>query len=364
MKKYFFLSIFLFTLSFPFNINAELWSNPKATPPGDNISTPINVSNVAQTKVGGLTLNSAGATYGLLVPFGKVGIGTLTPGGLFDVFGSSGVAFTVLSSGKVGIGTASPASRLSVLGGVQVGDDTEACTVAKYGTMKWSNQSGTYRLEVCGSTTSGGVTGPGWIAVAGSGGTGGSGSGTVPVGQAMGYAEAIQGSKYEPYPIGSSGVYDCQGINVPAWCEYDKANIVGNTVGDGGIWYGCGTGYTVVNKKNFQIQYEYDYMSTVTHFIIVCSRNTASIGASCSAVAGCPSNVDGAQCSSFTRQYSADAAVGNPDYQYPRCSSFRTISTCTNGTWSPTPAVSPTCTYGPPPAPPACNESSPDWPDC
>jgi len=41
------------------------------------------------------------------------------------------------ASGNVGIGTAAPAAKLSVAGGVQLGDDTSACTAAKAGTQRW-----------------------------------------------------------------------------------------------------------------------------------------------------------------------------------------------------------------------------------
>lgn len=163
-KTYFLATIILTALAITSPALAQTWSSPKSTPPGSNVSTPINLSNIAQTKIGGIILNNGGATYGLLVPFGKVGIGTLTPGGIFDVFGSSGIAFTVLADGKVGIGTASPASQLTVVGGVQVGNDSATCTTAKAGTMRWSNSSGTYRLEVCNGTA--------WVATGSSGSSG------------------------------------------------------------------------------------------------------------------------------------------------------------------------------------------------
>ena len=57
---------------------------------------------------------------------------------------------TVLArdGGKVGIGTVSPASKLSVSGGIQMGDDTAACTASKNGTLRW--HAGV--VEVCAGT--------------------------------------------------------------------------------------------------------------------------------------------------------------------------------------------------------------------
>ena len=54
----------------------------------------------------------------------------------------------VKETGRVGIGTTSPASALSVAGGVQVGNDTEACTPAKEGTLRWTGAE----LEICDGT--------------------------------------------------------------------------------------------------------------------------------------------------------------------------------------------------------------------
>lgn len=94
------------------------WSAPTSTPPLGNVASPLNVSGTGQTKIGGLTLNTGGATYGLLVPNGKVGVGTL-----------------------------SPASLLSVAGGLQVGDDTGTCDSSKAGTIRWHSGA----MQICSS---------------------------------------------------------------------------------------------------------------------------------------------------------------------------------------------------------------------
>jgi hypothetical protein len=66
------------------------WSDPSQSPTGGNVDQPINVSGSAQEKVGGLILNSGGATNGLLIPYGKVGIANNAPTYKLDVNGSVG----------------------------------------------------------------------------------------------------------------------------------------------------------------------------------------------------------------------------------------------------------------------------------
>ncbi|MEX2145263.1 MAG: hypothetical protein WD712_02745, partial [Candidatus Spechtbacterales bacterium] len=70
-----------------------VWNNPGCDPNIDpalcNTSTPLNVSGTGQTKTGGLTLNTAGAPYGLIVSSGRVGIGTTTPSQTLHVNGTA-----------------------------------------------------------------------------------------------------------------------------------------------------------------------------------------------------------------------------------------------------------------------------------
>ncbi len=54
----------------------------------------------------------------------------------------------VNATGKVGIGTDQPQSALQVAGGVQIADDSDECTAAKAGTLRWHNS----RVEVCNGT--------------------------------------------------------------------------------------------------------------------------------------------------------------------------------------------------------------------
>ncbi len=69
------------------------WTGPTATPPEDNAAAPINESTNLQAKPVGLLINylplgSGGSAHGLIVQYGKVGIGTTNPQAMLDVNGN------------------------------------------------------------------------------------------------------------------------------------------------------------------------------------------------------------------------------------------------------------------------------------
>jgi len=78
----------VFVLLFAFAFYIFAWTEPTAVAPGNNVATPLNISNVGQSKAGGLSLNTGGAPIGLIVQNGSVGIGTITPGYKLDVAGN------------------------------------------------------------------------------------------------------------------------------------------------------------------------------------------------------------------------------------------------------------------------------------
>ncbi len=63
------------------------FTEPSASPPNSNVPAPLNVGSSGQSKSGGLILNTGGATNGLLVDQGNVGIGTQNPTQKLDVTG-------------------------------------------------------------------------------------------------------------------------------------------------------------------------------------------------------------------------------------------------------------------------------------
>ena len=77
------LGVFLFAAA----LQATAFTNPTSNPTAGNVDAPLNTGSIFQTKTGGVVLNTGGATYGLSVAQGNVGIGTLTPAFKLDVSG-------------------------------------------------------------------------------------------------------------------------------------------------------------------------------------------------------------------------------------------------------------------------------------
>lgn len=95
------------------------WVEPTVAPPGGNVAAPLNTGSTGQSKSGGLILNTGGATNGLIVQSGNVGIGTTSPYQTLSVAGNVNIA------GNLTLGT----SILFPNGSVQ--------TVAASSTGRW-----------------------------------------------------------------------------------------------------------------------------------------------------------------------------------------------------------------------------------
>jgi len=80
-------SFFFFLLLTPAFALAQ-WTGPTSAPTSGNVSAPLNISATAQSKVGGLLLNTGNATNGLIVQYGNVGIGTMNPSQKLSVAGN------------------------------------------------------------------------------------------------------------------------------------------------------------------------------------------------------------------------------------------------------------------------------------
>ncbi len=80
----FLLGALLFGSRFVFS-----FTEPTSTPPLENVSAPLNTGSTGQSKAGGLILNTGGATNGLIVQSGRVGIGTANPSQTLHVVGNA-----------------------------------------------------------------------------------------------------------------------------------------------------------------------------------------------------------------------------------------------------------------------------------
>jgi len=91
IKKLTFILIITIALTLGLSISLQsllaAWTAPTAIPPNDNTAAPINVSATGQAKQGGLILNTSASANGLIVQYGNVGIGTVSPGAKLDVNG-------------------------------------------------------------------------------------------------------------------------------------------------------------------------------------------------------------------------------------------------------------------------------------
>ncbi|OGZ23897.1 MAG: hypothetical protein A2896_03050 [Candidatus Nealsonbacteria bacterium RIFCSPLOWO2_01_FULL_43_32] len=65
------LTFGILTIAFLAAFYVVAWQEPTQAPPGGNVAAPLNISNVGQSKEGGLILNTGGAEYGLIVDEGK-----------------------------------------------------------------------------------------------------------------------------------------------------------------------------------------------------------------------------------------------------------------------------------------------------
>ena len=126
------LALFSLVLFSPTVVFAQ-WVGPTLAPTGGNTSAPLNVSSSAQTKSGGLLINTGGATNGLIVQFGNVGVSTTTPWATLSVTNTSAgpsfvvedsaspdaTPFIVDTSGNVGVGVVIPGYKLDVNGDIR-----------------------------------------------------------------------------------------------------------------------------------------------------------------------------------------------------------------------------------------------------
>lgn len=93
------------------------FTEPGQLPAGGNVLPPLDTSAFGQAKAGGLILNTGGASIGLIVDKGNVGIGISNPTQKLHVNGDT-----------------------QIIGSIQLGDDSTSCDSAKAGSIRWTGQ--------------------------------------------------------------------------------------------------------------------------------------------------------------------------------------------------------------------------------
>lgn len=78
-----FLILLIISIGLSVSLQSALatWVGPTLAPPDGNVAQPINSGSTGQYIQGGLILNTSGGTNGLIVQYGKVGVGTIIPTG-------------------------------------------------------------------------------------------------------------------------------------------------------------------------------------------------------------------------------------------------------------------------------------------
>lgn len=157
-----------------------------------NLGTDITALGTAITNIDSKFIDGTNPADAVL-PIGKVGIGTLTPGATLSLGGTSGVVgsvdklalyengtnkygfnispntleyivpaashvfytnsqkrFIINTLGNVGIGVDNPGAKLEVAGGIKLGNDTSICSASKEGTTRYN--AVTKVLEFCNGT--------------------------------------------------------------------------------------------------------------------------------------------------------------------------------------------------------------------
>jgi len=132
-SKTFALCFGVLVMIFVLNYLVLAWTEPKQTPPEDNVPAPLNVGSDGQQKAGGLILNTGNATTGLIVLGDQANpSGGSCPSGYqwYDLNSNKAInngecIKTILTADRnnVGIGTLNPLYKLDVNGIIHaVGD--------------------------------------------------------------------------------------------------------------------------------------------------------------------------------------------------------------------------------------------------
>lgn len=186
---------------------AFAWTAPTASPPGGNVSAPVNVSNVSQIKTGNMSfLSSLDSPLGY---FGKIGIGTVVPNAKLtlqngDILLKQNVAIGTTGVNNIGFAIDTGASTGAA---ASIGIFKEAVNSAS--SLVFKNWNGASTVETVKIASNGNLTATGVICDSTGciGGGGGGGGGSIP----NGYVEEYENSGEDvrtPIPFVNSDTCD------------------------------------------------------------------------------------------------------------------------------------------------------------
>jgi hypothetical protein len=213
LRRSFVYPLLVFCALLTAGVATAAWSGPcGSSPTACNAAGPVDLSSTGQTKVGGLTVNTGGATNGLIVYSGNVGIGTTNPLRKLEV--NSVMKFTNSSANPDDgvIGTAPYAAGLNIVG---INTDGGGRKVNEWGSII-QNENPVGNTFVGNSTFTGDVNGSDFRAVRASSPT----TGVIYLGNSGGRYLYYDGSNYymEGGNLRVNGQWVClaNGTNCPA----------------------------------------------------------------------------------------------------------------------------------------------------
>ena len=118
------LSVGVLSMAFLIGYIVLAWTEPGTTPPAGNVSAPINVGSVSQTKSGLLGIGDLDSNFGLTIATSTGGIKITNistqptqPSLYVEDESRDTTPFIIDGDGNVGIGTKTPSEKLEIVGG-------------------------------------------------------------------------------------------------------------------------------------------------------------------------------------------------------------------------------------------------------
>jgi len=237
---------------------AFAWTAPTASPPGGNVSAPVNVGGTSQTKIGNMSFSSS--LDSPLGYFGKIGIGTISPNAKLTV-----VSGDILLKQNVAVG----ATGVNNIGfAIDTGASTGAAAsmgifkemASSASSLIFKNWDGASTVETVKIASNGNLTATGVICDS----TGCIGGGGAGGGIPNGYIEEYANIDEDSYtPIAFVNFDDCDGKKGSTYsCFTTEDGSCTDTIVSGCGYGGCAVQDSrIVTCEAVQILRKYDNLA-------------------------------------------------------------------------------------------------------